>query len=620
MKKWRCAVPLSATLGLFALGVTRAFARMGGGESFNSGPPSSVGDSNGSDLGIPEMIIDLLWWLLIHEPKVGIPLTLAFIIGFYFWNRQSNGEASTRKAIRQADAQRQGETTVTAVDARVRALQAKDPQFNPTAFLERTRREFITLQEAWFARDLEPVRRYLSDATFQRLTTQLKLMAQLGTRDAIADPQLLDARLVRIEQNAAFDAAHVRITGQMRDCQAPATASDAEAWAIAERESPTPFTEIWTFVRQPGVQTKPGFDLSQGQCPSCGAPFAGGATNTCTFCGAIVNSGTYDWVLAEITQGAQYQAGPKSPSGFSLLRQSDPSLSTEVLEDRASLLFWKWVEAQATGDAGRLAKVAHPAFLTCVQAEIEQLNTRQSRKYFLDCAVGAVNTLAFRQADGRDVAAVEIRWSARTTVAPAGRQPSAPNQPARDVMLLERRHGAQTGNAGMSTNRCPSCAAPLSDNGQPTCEYCGTELSAGDADWVLRDFGSWEWWRTQRSPEAAPDAPDIPDRAERERLVYLMAAMATADGVVDNKERALLRMASERWAIPWANIEPVLGAPTDPNASRPIIPGSPEAETFLRDLLQLARADGKVDAKEKKLLKATAIHLGLMGKLPELLK
>lgn len=618
MKKWRCAAPLYATLGLLALGATQASARMGGGEDFNSGHLSSGGGSG--DLGIPEMIIDILWWLLIHEPKVGIPLTLAVIIGFYFWNQQSTGEASTRKAIRRADAQHQGEPAVSAIDARVRALQAKDPQFDPAAFLERTRRQFVAMQAAWFARDLEPVRRYLSDATCQRLTTQLKLMAQLGTRDAIADPEILDARLVRIEQNASFDAAHVRITGQMRDDQAPATASDVEAQAIARRQSPTQFTEIWTFVRKPGVQTKPGFDLSQGQCPSCGAPFAGGATNTCSFCGAIVNSATYDWVLAEITQGAQYQAGPKAPAGFSLLRQSDPCLSTEVLEDRASLLFWKWVEAQATGDASRLAKVAHPAFLARVGADIDQLNARQSQKYFLECAVGAVNTQAFRQANGRDVAAVEIRWSARVAIAPAGRQPSAPKQPARDVMLLERRHGAQTGNAGMSTSRCPSCAAPLTDNGQSTCEFCSTELASGDAEWVLRDFGSWEWWRTQGTPEAPPDAPEIPDRAERERLVYLMATMATADGVVDNKERALLRMTSERWAIPWANIEQALDAPATPNASRPITPGSPEAETFLRDLVRLARADGKVDAKERKLLKATAIHLGLMEKLPELLK
>jgi len=611
-------------ISLLALSATQALARVGGGEYFDSGSSSS-GSGSGSGGGIDGFLVDFLWWLIVKEPKLGIPLTL-FVIAVYFaFNKLNNGDISTRKAIDRAEAKRRTEISASVLDRWVKTLQARDPQFDPVPFLERTRREFLELQDAWFKRDLEPVRRYLSDATFQRLTTQLQLMNVLGVRDAIADPQLLDLQIIRIEQNDAFDTVHVRISAQISDADAPATASDGEARALARQKSPEQFTEVWTFLRQPGAQTKLDRDLSQGKCPSCGAPFAGGAANTCEFCGAIVNSGAYDWVLAEITQGSQYQPQPKEPKGFAQQCKSDPALSTEVLEDRASLLFWKWVEAQSTGDASRLAKVASPAFLERIRAAIGQLAEQGSRKYFVECSVGSVDTLQFSQAAGRTVAAVEIRWSARIAVAPEnGRPPSVPSQPQRYVMLLERRNGAQTTTSGMSTNRCPSCAAPLGDNGQPTCEFCGTVLSAGDADWVLRDFGSWEWWRAQGETSAGSransGAEDVPDREERERLVYLMVAMAKADGEVDQKEWAMLRMASGRWGIAWEKVELALNAASETLPESPVAKGSAEAESFMRDVVQLMLADGKVDAKEKKLLKAVAAHLGLQGRLNEFLK
>jgi uncharacterized membrane protein YebE (DUF533 family) len=147
-------------------------------------------------------------------------------------------------------------------------------------------------------------------------------------------------------------------------------------------------------------------------------------------------------------------------------------------------------------------------------------------------------------------------------------------------------------------------------------------LATGERDWVLTAVSSWEGFvarrgTTPRGP--APAAAKVPDREERERLLYLMAAMAASDGVVDAKERQLLKLCAERWSVPWANVE--LALSSGPSLfDRLISRGSAEAESFLRELVQMALVDGKIDRKERKLLEAAAGHLGLGGRLDEFLK
>lgn len=619
--RWIARLP-AFVLPFVALFATTAFARIGGGESFDSG--NSDSDSGGG--GDASAIIEILLWLIIRHPKVGIPVTIIVVVGFVIWKRSQDGDTSTRKAIDKAETERRTHVSAAAVEGWVAALKAKDPQFDLMKFFDRTKRQFLELQDAWFKRNLEPVRKYLSDATFQRLVTQLKLMQLLGVRDAIADAQVLDLQIIGLEQNESYDSVHIRVTAQLCDSESPANASDEEALAAARKKKPEQFIEVWTFLRKPGAVTKVEGDVSQGKCPNCGAPFEGGAANTCEFCGAIVNSGNYDWVLAEITQGSQFQPHPMTPDGLVKARQSDPTLTTEALEDRASLVFWKWVESQSLGDPSRLAKVATAGFQEEVKGGIEHLAKQGKQKFFVECAVGGVNAQQLTQADGKDIAAVEIKWSAKIGIGPKGTKPPAlPSQPQRYVMLLERSIGAKSSaDNGMSTNRCPQCAAPLTDNGQPSCEFCGTLLSSGEKDWVMRDFGSWEWWRSKggqpATSRAAPAAAKVPDREERERLVYMMAAMAMADGVVDEGERKLLKMASDRWGIPWANIELALNAAPGSLFDKLIQKGSSEAESFMKELVQVAMADGKIDSKEKKMLEVAAGHLGLAGRLGEFLK
>jgi tellurite resistance protein len=201
------------------------------------------------------------------------------------------------------------------------------------------------------------------------------------------------------------------------------------------------------------------------------------------------------------------------------------------------------------------------------------------------------------------------------------------------MFKLQRSATAKTQtDSGMATNRCPNCHAPLTDTLSASCDYCGTMLGTGQGDWVLaraQPYESWDAVETERyqavtqpkeaaAPAVATREGVIADVKERERLLYMMAAMAAADGTVDAGEKKLLRVCAQRWSVPWSNVE--LAISSGEQLFEKLVPkNSPEAERFLSAIVQVALADGKIDRKERRMLESAAERLGIPDRLTALL-
>jgi hypothetical protein len=72
------------------------------------------------------------------------------------------------------------------------------------------------------------------------------------------------------------------------------------------REKPRRFSEYWTFVRAAGQPVEAERDL--GSCPNCGAPLDKvGQQGECGYCGTIITTGDFDWVVALIEQDEVYR-------------------------------------------------------------------------------------------------------------------------------------------------------------------------------------------------------------------------------------------------------------------------------------------------------------------------
>ena len=58
---------------------------------------------------------------------------------------------------------------------------------------------------------------------------------------------------------------------------------------------------LLTFTRKTGVKTDPAVsNMSTKSCPNCGAPTEITSSGQCEYCGSVITTGDYDWVLCNM--------------------------------------------------------------------------------------------------------------------------------------------------------------------------------------------------------------------------------------------------------------------------------------------------------------------------------
>jgi len=591
-----------------------AFARAGGGQHYSppSAPSYSGGGYHGSNgysgSGGGGDVAYLLFWIIrltFEIPYVMVPLWLVVAFLIYRGSQQRASVAMPREVVRMEERRVRPASNV---NAAIAELKGADPAFDLDAFFERVRKTFLDVQEAWFLRNLDTVRLNMSDGLYRRFTTLLALMKLENQRNGLADAKVMGATLLEVTRTNAYDCLTVRIDASLRDVDVPASYTDDQARKAANKAAPDEFSEMWTFVRRRGVKTQPGFDTSQGKCPNCGAPFTGGAANKCEYCNSIINSGNFDWVLAEITQPSEYLPHDRAAPGLDNLRARDPDAAAELLQDRGLLLFWKWLEAWAFGETARLMKIATPAAVTGIGSDIDAMKQKGGSLVVRNPAVGGTRIAAVEtDADGFDRVHVEIRWSAIM----GSNRASGAAQPYRSIVTMIRKSDATTDKGvGLSNERCGNCSAPLTDSDSTKCDYCGHDLAGASKEWQLDAFVPYEQW----------DRPTIASRhstaafatgSERLRLMSVMVAIVKADGVIEPSELRLLRDCAVRWNIQWPKVQEMLDAAVDESFGNLSPKSPPEARAFLEQIIGAAKVDGRIDRRERTLIYRAAEKLGL---------
>ncbi len=385
----------------------------------------------------------------------------AFAIGYaIYWNyrnRNANSlQLNTQKPVEDALAQ-----------ARIlQMIRKADPQFSLDQLINRTKEIFFRVQDAWSSGDMSPVRNFLSQGVYNRFKIQLEIMRNVeGLKNMMTDVEVVSVTPISASLDSPYITIHIAINAKGRDVILPIGADDDEARRVLQDAAVSNFTEIYSFTRKPGAQSDSSRDLLKGQCPRCGfVPENFFQVNKCPGCGALYNSGEYDWVLSEITQREEW----KSSSAVNIAGLTD-GMSCQVIEDRASYLFWRWIQSRVRGSMLPLRRDA-------TEKMIQKIDS-VAQEYLGDVAVGAVDLRCIESDDEKYMADVLIRWSASLT---KGEEPIHFDHQL--YMVLPTGKNVEN---NFADHGCVQCGAPLPDTDALTCAYCGAELPEINNDWLL---------------------------------------------------------------------------------------------------------------------------------------
>lgn len=334
-----------------------------------------------------------------------------------------------------------------------------DAKFDLEAFRTRASEIATRIQHSWCAGDMRDCRRYLSQGVYNRFRLQLKIMRELEKRrNIMADFEIRRFFVVAHSKSGEFDCLTVRMDAAARDIMAKIGRPDDDALRAAKKAPLNPFTEFYSFMRRREATTDHPDRIDS--CSHCGTPFKGeGELNKCKSCGAIAGSGTFDWVLAEITQASEYR-GPGA-------RQNLTSASSDRIEDRASFVFWRDIMAALTQNKNYIVRDATDTYLA---GELKPQS-------LYDIAVGAADLESFKANSSEAIAKVRIKWSAAAL-------PNTKVRHRQSVITL-RAQNTHLNNAGFAEHSCASCGAPLPETDSIECSYCHSPIQGKNADWLL---------------------------------------------------------------------------------------------------------------------------------------
>jgi len=588
-----------------------ALARAGGGGGFSGGGGGGFSGGGGGGEGA---IVRLLIWLIIRKPAIGIPATIIVVVVFVASGRMGRSAHVSRTIRRGYEAQ----SSQSSADGFER-LRRRDPAFDADEFLERCKLVFPKVQDAWGNQDMTPARHLVSDGIYERFQLQLAMYEGALVRNTMEDVRVLSARVAGVESDDFFDTLHVRIG-----------ASAVDYWTdirggkrIHGSRSPESFAEVWSFLRRPGARTLAHPGLLEGYCPNCGAALEVADSVQCSSCRAVVNSGQYDWVLAEITQ-AEVWAGPAGVAvpGLTEMSAKDAAFNVQHIEDRASVVFWRLRTAEFFASDTYLKKLALPDFLAAHAADYRPREDGTHR-FFADAAVGSVEVAAVEPAgdgDELDRVHVHVKWSGHREEerVPSPMKPAYERSQFRSQdFVLVRRKGVKTAQGNTLTSaHCPGCGAPQSAGTNGACEYCGLAQNDGSTDWVLAKVQAFfPFSAKQRMPDSADEGSAARlgsrlSRGDNERLLQCAAAVMMADGVIDPKEkRALRRMAGRRGIAEDRLNQLVLRVGQYGAVKAPESGSIQENREFLQALVLMCLADGNITREERSLIKSLVEHM-----------
>lgn len=176
-------------------------------------------------------------------------------------------------------------------------IKQSDADFNTEKFIAWSKNIFITLQTAWSERDWEKIRTIEKEELFEQHNAQLQEYIRLGRINCIERINVNQAFLHKYVRDENFEHLTVCMKVRMIDY-----IIDEKSGKLLKgsRDDDVFMTYLLTFTRRKGIKTTLINGVISNSCPHCGAPVDSASAGRCEYCGSIIHSGEYNWVLSDM--------------------------------------------------------------------------------------------------------------------------------------------------------------------------------------------------------------------------------------------------------------------------------------------------------------------------------
>ena len=177
-------------------------------------------------------------------------------------------------------------------------IMQEDENFNLERFLTYSKIVFRSLQTAWTKKNLELIRLYENDDLFELHSNQIKFYIENHQRNVVDMIQIRNAEVYSLKEEGGKNVLGVILTCSLLDYIVNEKTNKV---IYGSRDKRINRMYLMTFSRKKGVKTKPQVkDTTEVECPNCGAHVIVTSKGECRYCGTLIRTDEYDWILSNI--------------------------------------------------------------------------------------------------------------------------------------------------------------------------------------------------------------------------------------------------------------------------------------------------------------------------------
>lgn len=176
-------------------------------------------------------------------------------------------------------------------------LKARDPGFSESKFLGDAANLYVRMQNAWTAKDLNPIRTRFTEELYAKSERQIQSYINNNQTNHVERVSVLGTKIVGCTKDTKNDIITVELVARIVDY----VTDDRTGNVIRGDKNRELFmTYRWTFIRTLGKLTSEGETVDDKHCPNCGAPIDLNRSAVCEYCGSVCTGNEYDWVVSDI--------------------------------------------------------------------------------------------------------------------------------------------------------------------------------------------------------------------------------------------------------------------------------------------------------------------------------